>query len=58
MSAALGKWNKCNGKSIQNRRKASVAVWGRDMVKNEKPRKKTGCARDGDAAMDVWSLEE
>ena len=33
---------KLKGKIMQNSGKASIDVWGRDMVNNEKPGKETG----------------
>ena len=33
---------KLKGKIIQNTGKVSIAVWGRDMVNNEKPSKEIG----------------
>ena len=43
---------------IQDNGKASIVVWGRGMVNNEKPRNETGGKLDEDVAMDAWSHEE
>ena len=43
---------------MQNSGKTTIAVWGRDVVNNKKPRKETGGERDEDAVLDVWSHDE